>query len=1005
MMRLRITLSLLTVFLACFAACSSAQQGSIASAVPKTAEPVTGAVPKLTEAEKLQESEAVFQKQLMGLDDALGRLEKRLGELRRQAFAPAASDIQRINEDLTLLEQEVNGLATLSVSPLAQLQRSEMLDRLFETKVALEIMNRRWGASPDVFGLDFFRSAPPIQVVGRQGVPENYRIRVGDKLRILTTSELGAQNEYLAVVDSSGGITVPGMGRVSAWGKTAGQLQSLLSGNIKSRFKQLRVEVWVEKLATLQIQVSGDVSRPGTYALSGLATVFNALYQAGGPTRSGTFRRISLVRDGSPKRNIDLYDFLLNGSKEQDVPLEDGDLIFVPPVGPTAWVAGEVIRPGRYEPDFPISLAEVLKMAGGAKPSGYLQSVEVERVVNNEYVVLLSESVAGASGMSKFVIQPGDEISVLAVRPDRTNQVNITGPVAAEGMYGLKENMRVSDLIELARGLAEDREVYMGRGDILRIDPVKGTEILTFNLEKALAGDPEHDLALRKLDQVFVYDPDQVVFRPRLVTLIGAVATPGTYNRREGMRVSDAIAAAGGVLPEAYLARADLIRREEGEKTRLIRVDLQKALDGDPDADYVLRDRDEVNIFTYDEVKWQDHTVRIEGAVQRSGKYLRSEGMRISDLIFTSGGLLPEATDAIELARRDKPGTNKVIQIAVARLRASEADDLILEDGDVVTVPAVNSYVHTPQMVRITGQVANPGPYALNSQSERICDLVARAGGLTEFANVDGALFLRQKEHFENAQQQEDVDAVLERSRIFADKQFLVHLAKMGVRLPEDFMRPAAEPEAELEKPVEVVPEEKLEITGEEPVGNAGAPADEAAVAAAEQEADGASAMGAPLAEAEEPISYRGREKLAAVVTSARISVNLRQALSGVNSPDNLTLRDGDRIFIPKITNVVTVLGAVLHPNSFAAGPGKNADYYVARCGGYARDASRGNVIVVRANGVALPKDAAKSVEPGDMVVVPTTGLIDTAKKWERIGSVTKVIADILSSVFIITRF
>jgi protein involved in polysaccharide export with SLBB domain len=137
----------------------------------------------------------------------------------------------------------------------------------------------------------------------------------------------------------------------------------------------------------------------------------------------------------------------------------------------------------------------------------------------------------------------------------------------------------------------------------------------------------------------------------------------------------------------------------------------------------------------------------------------------------------------------------------------------------------------------------------------------------------------------------------------------------------------------------------------------------------------------------------------------ARISVNLDSALNDPVSPDNLTLRDGDRIRVPKVTNVVTVIGAVLHPHSFAAGGGKNAEYYIQRSGGFSPEASKGDVVVVRTNGDAMPMRSVKSVMPGDIIVVPTTGLIDITKKWEKVGNVTKVVSDILSSVFVLTRF
>ncbi len=385
----------------------------------------------------------------------------------------------------------------------------------------------------------------------------------------------------------------------------------------------------VENIATIQVQVTGEVTRPGAYAVNGMATVLNALYQAGGPTKSGTFRQIKLVRANQPDRAVDLYQVLMEGSKKQDYPLEDGDMLFVPPVGSTITVTGEVVRPGRYEPIFPLTLAGAIKMAGGTKASGYLQDVQVERIQNNQYRVLISQPVTNGASKPVFALQPGDAVTVVSVPPDRTNQVSISGPVRAPGIYGYKEGMKVADLLDLAQGISQDKEVYPARADVLRIDPLTGPQILSFNLDKALKGDPASNFALCKLDRVFIYQPDQVAFRPKLVTIAGAVARPGTYKRAEGMRVSDAVAAAGGTLPQAYLIRADLLRRKNNETTELVRIDLRSAMTGDPDANVSLQDRDELTIYTSKDVKWQQRTVRIEGAVQRPGLYTRSDNMHV----------------------------------------------------------------------------------------------------------------------------------------------------------------------------------------------------------------------------------------------------------------------------------------------------------------------------------------------------------------------------------------
>jgi len=991
-----------------------------------------GAVPEMTQAEKQMNAEDNFQKRLISLKDVIGGLEDRIRVLRAQTTAPSQDDMDQINRHVSLVDNELQALSPIGLSPLAQVQWSEQSDRLFNLKVQLNVMSLRWNTGENVFGLNFFRSNPPMLNTDQRPVPENYRLRPSDKVNVTILSKLGSHEEHVVTVDNAGCISIPSAGKTMAAGKTADQLEQVLASKISNRFPQLRLQVTIIQMSTTQVQVSGEVMRPGTYTLGGLSTVLNALYQAGGPTKSGTFRKIYLVRDKEPKRTIDLYDFLINGSKEQDLPLKDGDLVFVPPVGPTVTVTGEVVRPGRFEPSFPATLGAMLKMAGGAKSSGYLQAVQVERIVNNEYKVLLEQQMRVGDAASSFTIQPGDEIIVSSVKPDKTNQVSISGPVKAPGLYGLQEKMRISDLIKLAQGLAADKEVYGGRVDVLRIDPLSGTSIISLNLDKALKGEVSDNVELKKLDRVFVYEPEQVVFRPKLVTIAGAIAKPGTYKRNAGMKITDAIAAAGGVLPSAHLARADLLRVDSQDRSALVRVDLQAALNGDPDANIDLQDRDKLKIYTYDEVKWRDSKVRIEGAVQRPGMYIRSEGMRLSDVLFAAGGLLPEAGSTLEIARCTDAQHSKILTVTVTKPRSTADPDLALEDRDVVTVPTMNPSLRAPEVVFLSGEVASPGPYVLVSPDEKLTDVIRRAGGLTRFADTNGLLFLRRRSSLEKPQQELDSDMILRKTRLFADKQFLTQLAKSGMVVPADFLQTGNKSLEELAKPVQVTDRGQTAanakgvdvVKNTEPGGSSGNSADTPRVDLLSNglgKEQLSTAMGEPIkgrrldganngsdyepSRAVDLVPQGGDDTLSQEEDVARISVNLSSALDDPMAPDNLPLRDGDRIRIPKVTNVVTVIGAVLHPHSFAAGGGKNAEYYIQRSGGFSPEASKGDVVVVRTNGDAMPMRSVKSVMPGDIIVVPTTGLIDITKKWEKVGNVTKVVSDILSSVFVLTRF
>jgi protein involved in polysaccharide export with SLBB domain len=946
-----------------------------------------GAVPEPTQAEKALVGEQDFHTRLTNLSTAIDSIAQNIVSLRRSIVPKSESELQRLDRELTLAEKEAADLSLVGVSPLAQLQREEQQDRLLDLRAMLESLQMRWKSSVPVFGLKTFQSLPS-NAVSRK-VARNYRLRIGDKLNILVASKLGSEKSYDVVVDRSGFVSLVGAGKVTAVGKTADILESDLQKKISRRFNQLRVSVSVESYAVLQVQVLGEVARSGTYNLGSSATLSEALRFAGGPTETGSLRHVTLSREGGIRKTIDLYGLLLYGKGGIDLPLHDGDVVFVPAVGSTISLLGEVTRPGRYEILNPITLGDALKMAGGAKPTGYLQSVQVDRVEDGEFRELVNYKV-GVKESNAFPVKPGDEISIYPVHSDRANRISISGPVKSPGVYGYKEGMRVKDLIEAAQGFLPEEEVYGGRADILRYDPMQGARIITVNLTKVLTGETSQNIALQKFDRLFVYNPDQIVFRPKVVTVSGALARPGVYKRTNGMRVSDAVAAAGGALPEAYLTRANLIRHLDGDKTEIVAVDLVQALSGNPEVNVELKDRDEITIFTQSEAQWQEHSVKVEGAVQRPGVYQRSENMRVSDVLFLTGGILPEAATQCQIARMNKDGSTNIITIELASLKPKGTFDEVIMDRDVVTIPRINGSERGASIVYVTGEVARPGPYAINPRIDRISDIVNRAGGLTSLAYTNGALFLRLKENFQNDVQDREADILLQKSRLLSDKQFAMQLAKMGINF-----NPSTNPvSTDIVKPVDVNP---TVIDTEKKNDSKKGTTDIDNTVEKKKE----SAMGAPVKIDVQPNLNQQKTVLEDTI---RVSVDLNSALTKTNSSDNLLLVSGDRLFIPVQSNIVTIVGAVLHPHRVAARDKAFVKDYIAKSGGYSQDAAARYTVVIRANGDAYPADKVKYVMPGDMIVVPTTGLIDVTKKIEKVRDVTQVIADVLSSVFILTR-
>ncbi len=969
----------------------------IGSYLPTTM-PISATGTPATPAEQAKADESLFQQRLAPITLEVDGLSKTIAAMRTQITAPDRQDVDLVEQKITLAEQELTRAAMGQTSPIAKLQESELQDKLFNLRLSVETLKRRFGwADISVFGLDFFSSATPNEDMDVRAVPQAYRLRSGDSVRLSITSRLGGEKQYTLEVNQNGKFIAPAVGTVTAAGKTVRELETALNARYRKEFPQLSAVLSVDKMSTVAIKVAGAVAHPGTYRLSGTSTVFDALYKAGGPTAAGSLRRVSLTRDGEAKRTIDLYDFLLRGSKLQDLPLQDGDMIFVPPVGKTITVYGEVVRPGRYEPDFPLTLEAAIALAGGAKSGGFLQTISIERVENGEYKTLVS-----AKGT--MVIQPGDQITVASIRAEKTNRVSITGPVNAPGDYGFHDGMRVSELIKAAQGLSKGVEVHMRRADILRIEDGRGISILSFDLGEALKGSADQDVKLQKLDRVFVYEPDQVEYRANYFTMTGAVTKPGTYRRANSTRVSDAIAAAGGVLPNAYLARADLIRHGDGNSRELIKISLGSALQNNPEDNIVLSDRDQITIYTFDQVRISFPTVSVFGAVQRPGPYDRADNMRVSDLLFIAGGLLPEASDMAEVSHAQPDGTLQLNKVKLNPLTPGSQEDLLLQDGDVVSVPSLSAALRSPMTVTVAGEVARPGTYTIDPHKTRLADVISRAGGLTPSADTKSLVFLRKKESFQEASQRSGLDLITERMSAFVNKQFYLQLVKMHAPVADQLVKQMSGKPGEIQKTTDVSAEE----LGTQPTNGSESAGSQSQEPVLQQvSTKPATAIGDRIDNGKVPQPAIANGPIVAVKPEdyGRIGVDLNQAMKDAGSKHNLILKDGDRVIVQPVPDTITVIGAVLHPHSFVAEDGKGIGYFVDKSGGYAPDASRRHVIVVRANGDAVPAGEVRTVNAGDVIYVPNTGLIDIATKAEKVSSVTKILSDILSSAFIITRF
>ena len=582
------------------------------------------------------------------------------------------------------------------------------------------------------FGSSYFANQnvllPPLTPV-----PPTYRIGVGDVIELRYWSSVMLPEVINLEVDPEGNVQLPAGRKMAAVGLTIREFENEAKRILGKLFVGVEVSVRLVKLRSIQINVTGEVARPGPYLMSPLSTVFNALAMAGGITKRGSFRKIQLIRGGKVVKTIDFYDFLTKGDKSGDVPLEEGDVVHVPVVGSTVTVKGEVKRPAIYEIIGGERLRDVIELAGGILPSAYLGRVRVHRTVNNQrrliQDILVSELFADPKPEQNVLMQDGDEVLVLQVLPEMRRIVTINGRVNRPGVYEWYEGMRVKDLIERADGLPPDG-VYKKRAEILRDNGNGLRQIIAFDLEAALSGDGNANCELKERDEVIIYSFDQVQLTPQ-VTITGAVRRPGVYECTEGLTLKDFIFRVGGTLPNAYLKRAEL-KRDNGNGIRqIIPIDLEALERGDGAFNIPLMPRDEVVVYSYDDVRLPPQ-VQIRGAVRRPGIYEYAQGLAIKDLIFASGGTLPNAyLKRAELIRYVSNEQRILIPIDLERALDGDASQNIpLQERDELIVYTTDEAL-LPRQVVARGAVRKPGVFE-RSEGMRVSDLIFQSGILPQ---------------------------------------------------------------------------------------------------------------------------------------------------------------------------------------------------------------------------------------------------------------------------------
>jgi polysaccharide export outer membrane protein len=592
------------------------------------------------------------------------------------------------------------------------------------------------------FGYDLFAGAPTTFAPATDiPVSSDYVIGPGDEIRVQLYGKTNLSRDL--VVDREGQVSFPELGPIGVAGLTFSEMKENVAREVENRMIGVEVSVSMGRLRSIRIFVLGDVFSPGSYTVSGLSTLSNALVASGGVRKIGSLRHVQLKRGGKLIREMDLYDLLIRGDTADDVRLMPGDVIFVPTVGPLAAVAGEVIRPAIYEMDGPMTVRELIRLAGGLRPTAFTDLIQIERIEDARRVTY-DLSLAEAQD---WTLKSGDFVKVYPVRVGDELAVFLDGNVVRPGKRQHFEGMRLLDLVPTTDDLLP--ETFFEYGLIERESEInRESEYVAFDLGAALLDSmPEANIELEPRDRVYVFHRAHFRDVPR-VSVRGEVRSPGLYEFKKDMRILDLVLAAGGLTPDAWLGEAELFRTEPRTmQVYRIPVDLERVLRNDPNENAALWDMDELAVHSIWEFREED-TVEILGEVNAPGTYPLSRGMRVSDLVFAGGNLRETAyrqeaeLTRYEIVDGERRELHHVVVDLAGILEGVSDADLQLVPYDRLLIRRIKNW-RRDEVVVVSGEVAFPGSYPIE-EGERLSHLIQRFGGFLDEAYLPAAQFHRE---------------------------------------------------------------------------------------------------------------------------------------------------------------------------------------------------------------------------------------------------------------------